>query len=156
SQDDFEEGPRVSLLQSNLDQRIRNAVSGTRVGPADAKRTMHDEYMILCAIAQKQRPELIVWPETSFPMPWLDISARATPHTADRAYADDVRKKAASLAALCGSAQLLGVNALVLDDQGREIKYNSAVLVRKDGTVAGRYDKVHRVPFGEYVPFRDW
>jgi apolipoprotein N-acyltransferase len=33
--------------------------------------------------------------------------------------------------------------------------YNSAVFVQPDGTTAGRYDKIHLVPFGEYVPFRN-
>jgi apolipoprotein N-acyltransferase len=31
--------------------------------------------------------------------------------------------------------------------------FNSAVLVSPDGDVKGRYDKVHLVPFGEYLPF---
>ncbi len=33
--------------------------------------------------------------------------------------------------------------------------YNSALFVRADGSVAGRYDKIHLVPFGEYVPYRN-
>jgi apolipoprotein N-acyltransferase len=38
-------------------------------------------------------------------------------------------------------------------DKGEDgLLYNSAFLVRPDGTIAGRYDKRHLVPFGEYVP----
>jgi apolipoprotein N-acyltransferase len=33
--------------------------------------------------------------------------------------------------------------------------YNSALFANADGTIAGRYDKIHLVPFGEYVPYRD-
>ncbi len=33
--------------------------------------------------------------------------------------------------------------------------YNSALLTNPDGAIAGRYDKIHLVPFGEYVPYRD-
>lgn len=32
--------------------------------------------------------------------------------------------------------------------------YNSASFVRPDGEFAGRYDKMHLVPFGEYTPFK--
>ena len=32
--------------------------------------------------------------------------------------------------------------------------YNSAYLVGPDTTVLGRYDKIHLVPFGEYIPLR--
>jgi apolipoprotein N-acyltransferase len=31
--------------------------------------------------------------------------------------------------------------------------YNSALVVGADGARVGRYDKIHLVPFGEYVPF---
>ena len=34
--------------------------------------------------------------------------------------------------------------------------FNSASLVSPDGEWAGRYDKIHLVPFGEYVPFKQW
>jgi apolipoprotein N-acyltransferase len=33
--------------------------------------------------------------------------------------------------------------------------YNSAIIIAADGHFAGRYDKIHLVPFGEYVPFQD-
>jgi apolipoprotein N-acyltransferase len=34
--------------------------------------------------------------------------------------------------------------------------YNSAYLVTPDGDIAARNDKVHLVPFGEYVPLKKW
>jgi apolipoprotein N-acyltransferase len=33
--------------------------------------------------------------------------------------------------------------------------YNSADFVQPDGSFAGRYDKMHLVPFGEYVPYKN-
>jgi apolipoprotein N-acyltransferase len=33
--------------------------------------------------------------------------------------------------------------------------YNSALVVSPDGQKAGRYDKIHLVPFGEYIPFQN-
>jgi apolipoprotein N-acyltransferase len=35
-------------------------------------------------------------------------------------------------------------------------RFNSAVLVGHDGKIVGTYDKMHRVMFGEYIPFADW
>ncbi len=34
--------------------------------------------------------------------------------------------------------------------------YNSMVFLRPDGLLSGRYDKIHLVPFGEYVPGARW
>ncbi len=33
--------------------------------------------------------------------------------------------------------------------------YNSAMIFNSDGTRGGRYDKIHLVPFGEYIPFKN-
>jgi apolipoprotein N-acyltransferase len=41
-----------------------------------------------------------------------------------------------------------------VEDAGPDHFRNAAVLFDADGEYGGRYDKVHRVPFGEYVPLR--
>jgi len=42
----------------------------------------------------------------------------------------------------------------ITEDSGPRQFTNAQVVVNVDGTVAGRYDKVRRVPFGEYMPMR--
>ncbi|HEY1502365.1 MAG TPA: apolipoprotein N-acyltransferase, partial [Acidobacteriaceae bacterium] len=44
---------------------------------------------------------------------------------------------------------------LIAGMSGPNGDYNSALFVRADGAVAGRYDKIHLVPFGEYIPYRN-
>ena len=53
-----------------------------------------------------------------------------------------------------GTHVLLGLNGLEWDG-ARVWKYNSALLADADGANSRRYDKMHLVPFGEYVPLGD-
>ena len=59
-----------------------------------------------------------------------------------------------------------GVRAIVITGSGRAPDlppgtritraYNSIYVIDHDGSVLSIYDKLHLVPFGEYLPFQDW
>jgi apolipoprotein N-acyltransferase len=46
------------------------------------------------------------------------------------------------------------VVAGIVEDAGPNHFANAALAWAPDGTIVARYDKVHRVPYGEYIPFR--
>ena len=48
---------------------------------------------------------------------------------------------------------LYGVGTRRIEADGREWRYNSALLVDRSGSPVARYDKIHLVPLGEYIPF---
>jgi apolipoprotein N-acyltransferase len=145
-QDQFADGPLVALIQGNLDQRIRNEAA---VDASTASGVM-DHYVFLTdLLLRTRRPDLVVWPETACPFFWTESSAgRPDPAT---------QNLGRLLATRWKMPVLVGLNAEVGGaEKDRPRRYNSTVLVGTDGKAHGRYDKVHRVPFGEYVPFRDW
>ncbi|MDR1686751.1 MAG: apolipoprotein N-acyltransferase [Desulfovibrio sp.] len=84
---------------------------------------------------------LVVWPETAVPF-----------HFSRRRELDDpVRRFAARHAVYLG----FGSIAADTDEQGGARLHNSLFLLSPKGRIAGRYDKVHLVPFGEYIPLVD-
>jgi apolipoprotein N-acyltransferase len=165
-QNDFAPGPKVALIQGSLDQRLRNMASSPE-GAQQAARKVVKHYAELSDEATLRRPDLIVWPETSYPYHWEEVSPELSPERLPRDWHDANKRSqelADEVAQRWHTPVLLGLNALNLDAEAHMRRYNSAVLIEPDiqpddhvrGRVAGRYDKIHRVPFGEYVPLRDW
>ncbi len=87
----------------------------------------------------KDRPlDLIVWPESV-----LGLALTARQGTLPPGLLGDLR-----------TPLLFG--AVIQTEEGGERRlYNSAVLVDGAGRIAGTYDKMVLVPFGEYIPFGD-
>jgi apolipoprotein N-acyltransferase len=158
----FEKGPRVAALQGNVPQEEKMILGEHK--PEDMSQTpLAQEYERQARIAARggpnsPAPDLIIWPETCWPDNWFD----ALPGVPGDPKVPDFPKRIASYqktlgndaAALTGTNSLLGLNTQEWDGQQWR-KYNSAVQVRPDGSPAGRYDKIHLVPFGEYVPLRE-
>ena len=83
--------------------------------------------------------DLVLWPEDV-----VDIEREVA-----------TAPEGAILSALADSLDATLVAGVVQDEEGGRFR-NSAVPWGPDGTIYPRYDKVHRVPFGEYVPARSF
>ncbi len=91
--------------------------------------------------AADQGAELIVWPETAFPVNLLY----------DRRAERDLRSAAMDL----GTDILTGFQALAPDAAGGYSYRNAAGLIRANGAIDGIYGKEHLLPFGEEIPLAD-
>jgi apolipoprotein N-acyltransferase len=83
-------------------------------------------------------PDLIAWPESPSPFREADPRFQALMRQLTQ------RTESPAVVGNIGDWQ---------NGQVHEI-FNSAEFVERDGSFLGRYDKIHLVPFGEYVPYR--
>ena len=125
----LEPGPRVGLIQGNIPQELKWDPS--------MRRTTLERYERLTRQAATEGAELIIWPEASAPFMFEEEP--------------DYQQTIRSLAATTGRALLFGSPAIA-QREGTAKLLNSAYLLNPDGTTQARYDKLHLVPFGEYVP----
>jgi len=125
----------VALVQGNIPQDVK-------WDPAFVVGSLQ-RHVALTADAAEKSPELVLWPEAAATFFFQDGDAlsRAIRDAADRTGAPIFFGSSAYEPGGAGPARALRY-------------YNSAYLVRPGGRHDGRYDKIHLVPYGEYVPFR--
>jgi len=124
---------QIAVVQGNIDQAVK-------WDPKFQEKTI-DDYIKLSESVLSDDLELIVWPETATPF-YLLREAKPS---------ERVLKGMLNT----GKDFLIGSPSYV--NRGNRIDYfNSAYLIQAEGSIAGKYDKVHLVPFGEYVPFKKW
>lgn len=108
-------------------------------------------YKELSTAASKFKPDLIVWPETSVPFyfgkdrVWTELLVDFQKGLDSYLLFGSVLPKERKTAPQKKDAPAK-----------TEIRFtNSAVLLDKNGNISYIYDKIHLVPFGEYVPLRN-
>jgi apolipoprotein N-acyltransferase len=97
-----------------------------------------------------QPTDLIVWPEA--PNDFLEID----PALRSAISSQEFHAAVSSLARAADAPIIVGDIAFDADPDVKRgyDQYNSADFVAPDGRIVGRYDKMHLVHFGEYVPYK--
>jgi apolipoprotein N-acyltransferase len=132
---------KLRIMQPNLQQDARFNYA--------AKAEVMRKYLTLSDRASGPQStgvrdaSILIWPESAFPF-FLTREADAM------AQIDDLLPKGTIL--ITGS-----VRAPDLPPGTRITRaYNSIYAIDHDGSVLSIYDKLHLVPFGEFLPFQDW
>jgi len=161
----FPAGPVFALIQGNFTPEMKHdAAEHTR------RYQVHDSLTREAVLLQ---PDFIVWPETMFPTPERSVLDGVSdkelleqlPRQLLANYGNDtaplieewrnreVQKHLEMYAQASGATMVIGVESRVLGKEGGKT-YNSAAFVRPELGYIGRYDKIHRVIFGEYIPLK--
>lgn len=123
---------KIGLAQGNIDQ-------GIKWNPAYQEKTLQI-YQNLSFTLAREQPSLIIWPETATPFFFQSEEKYRPPML-------EIPEKT--------GAYLLFGSLSYEWSKGNVKYYNSAYLISPRREVIGRYDKIHLVPFGEYVPLSE-
>lgn len=157
---------RVATLQGNIPVRLDGDME-------DAEKTFEQfvdlSYEAARSAKREGKPlDLIVWPETVCPIPVVLFNGSIKP--SDIGFTDDEavrwRQQLQGLVDNVGIPILFGISTYRFGNVSQPTRLNSALIVfpefhrilaDQDGDGIGpRYDKVHLVMFGEYIPFSEY
>ena len=116
---------KIALVQGNIPQALK--------WDEKYRRFIMDKYAYLTKEASNDAPRLIIWPETSVPG-YLEEEG-------------DLKRWIKGLARSANAYMVVGA----LREDGQDV-FNSARLISNEGELLESYDKIHLVPFGEFIP----
>jgi apolipoprotein N-acyltransferase len=122
---------KVAIVQGNIDQSIK-------WNPAYQEKTVQI-YRTLTLKSRAFGPDLAVWPETAVPLFFQN--------------GEPLAQSVLQTARDAGTYIIFGSPAYKKEN-GSVSFFNRAYLISPGANVLGFYDKVHLVPFGEYVPMK--
>jgi apolipoprotein N-acyltransferase len=123
---------KVSIIQGNIPQ--------DKKWDREFRHNVIQRYEELTKAANAGNPDLIVWPESALPFIF--------------GYDKDLTEDIVDFQKQLGSYLLFGGVVRRGGNQERSRLTNSAVLLSPEGNVLSIYNKIHLVPFGEYVPLK--
>lgn len=128
---------KVSLIQPNIPQELK--------WDPTAKEKISRQFLRLTQDAAKDSPDLIILPETAV-QDYLVIE----------------KGRYVNINEIAGFIKEINIPFLIGaviyqtgNDLGFPYYFNSAVMFSRKGEILQRYDKLHLVPFGEYMPLRN-
>jgi apolipoprotein N-acyltransferase len=132
---------KLRIMQPNLQQDVKFNYA--------AKAEVMQKYLTLSDRASGPQStgvrdaQILIWPESAFPF-FLTREADAM----------------AQIAELLPKGTVLITGSVRAPDLPPGVRitraYNSIYVIDHDGSVLSVYDKLHLVPFGEYLPFQEW
>ncbi len=98
-------------------------------------------------LTHKPKPEIILWPESAVPVPY-----RST-HPVSLSYRFGLQYliRQSNIPMLIGALDFESTPPGTPESPNMT---NSALFFDSEGQLCRKYDKIHRVPYGEYIPFR--
>jgi apolipoprotein N-acyltransferase len=129
---------RLRIVQADIDQ-------ANKWRPENNAEIFTD-YLDLTKSGALAGIDIIIWPETAVPFPLADSPDALLAIGA-------VLPEGTSL--VVGSGRIVD-DQIGDDDLVTQRIYNSLLVIDDQGRVTASYDKIHLVPFGEYLPFQDF
>jgi len=123
----------VSIVQGNIEQ-------DKKWEPAFQKEVLDTYFSLSKKASEEYSPQLIIWPETAVPFLY-DYDA------ANTEMLTEMQKN-------LGAHLLFGSVMLREKTNEKALLTNSVMMLDQQGKPVYKYDKIHLVPFGEYVPLK--